>query len=84
MRALAEAEDSCDRERLADQQLFTDSRRRELFSLVKDFPAVWNDPATPHRERKRMLGLLVEDVTLAKDAEIHVHVRFRGGAPPPR
>ena len=79
LRALAEAEDSYDRERLADQQLLGESRRRELFSLVKDFPAVWNDPATPHRERKRMLGLLVEDVTLVKDAEIHVQVRFRGG-----
>jgi DNA invertase Pin-like site-specific DNA recombinase len=80
LRALAEAEDSYDRERLADQQLLGESRSQELFSLVKDFPAVWNDPATPHRERKRMLGLLVEDVTLVKDAEIHVHVRFRGGA----
>jgi len=79
LRALAEAEDSYDRERLADQQLLGESRRQELFSLVKDFPAVWNDPATPHRERKRMLGLLVEDVTLVKDAEIHVQVRFRGG-----
>jgi hypothetical protein len=27
-----------------------------------------------------MLGLLVEDVTLVKDTEIKVHVRFRGGA----
>jgi len=69
-----------DRERLADQQLLGESRRQELFSLVKDFPGVWNDPATPHRERKRMLGLLVEDVTLIKDTEINVHVRLRGGA----
>jgi len=27
-----------------------------------------------------MLGLLVEDVTLVRDTEIKVHVRFRGGA----
>jgi len=80
LRALAEAQDSYDRERQADQQVLSESRRQQLFSLVKDFPAVWNDPATPHRERKRMLGLLVEDVTLIKDTEINVHVRFRGGA----
>jgi hypothetical protein len=80
LRALAEAQDSYDRERQADQQVLSESRRQQLFSLVKDFPAVWNDPATPHRERKRMLGLLVEDVTLIKDTEIKVHVRFRGGA----
>jgi len=80
LRALAEAEESYERQRLADQQLLGESRRQELSSLVKDFPAVWNDMATPHRERKRMLGLLIEDVTLVKNTEIHVHVRFRGGA----
>jgi hypothetical protein len=45
-----------------------------------DFPAVWNDPKTPQRERKRMLGLLIEDVTLIKQREITAAVRFRGGA----
>jgi DNA invertase Pin-like site-specific DNA recombinase len=80
LRALAEAEDSYDRQRQADQLLLSQSQQQQLSSLVKDFPAVWNDPATPHRERKRMLGLLVEDVTLVKDTEIKVHVRFRGGA----
>jgi hypothetical protein len=78
--ALAETHDSYEHERQLDQQVLSESRRQKLFSLVKDFPAVWNDPATPHRERKRMLGLLVEDVTLVKDAEITAHVRFRGGA----
>ncbi len=32
------------------------------------------------RERKRMLRLLVEDVTLRREAEITVQVRFNGGA----
>ncbi|HKY37011.1 MAG TPA: hypothetical protein VJN18_13790 [Polyangiaceae bacterium] len=27
-------------------------------------PAVWNDPNTPERERRRMLALVVEDVTV--------------------
>lgn len=80
LRALAETQDSYEHEHQLDQQVLSESRRQQLFSLVKDFPAVWNDPATPHRERKRMLGLLVEDVTLVKDTEIKAHVRFRGGA----
>ena len=37
-------------------------------------------PATPDRERKRMLRLIIEDVTLVKGKELVVHVRFRGGA----
>lgn len=57
-----------------------DLRRQQLFSLVKDFPALWKDPATPHRERKRMVALLIEDVTLTKSQDITAHVRFRGGA----
>lgn len=34
----------------------------------------------PDRERKRMLRLLLEDVTLHKSREIVAHVRFRGGS----
>lgn len=80
LRALAEAQENYEHERRKDQQMLSESRRQELFSLVKDFPAVWHNPNTPHRERKRMLDLLVEDVTLVKNAEITAHVRFRGGA----
>jgi len=36
-------------------------------------------PHTEVRERKRMLALLIEDVTLLKADQIAVHVRFRGG-----
>ena len=35
--------------------------------------------ATPHRERKRMAALLIEDVTLVKRDVITAHVRCRGG-----
>jgi hypothetical protein len=48
--------------------------------LVADFPRVWNDPSVEHRERKRILRLLVEDVTLLNGERIQVHVRLRGGA----
>jgi len=48
--------------------------------LAEDFPAVFNDPATSHRDRKRMPQLLIEDVTLLKTDQLHVHIRFKGGA----
>lgn len=54
--------------------------RQRVLSLVQDFPAIWNDPRTPQRERKRMVALLIEDVTLIKRNKITAHVRFRGGA----
>ena len=40
-----------------------------------------NDPATPNREKKRMIRLLIEDVTLTRHGDhAHVGVRLRGGA----
>jgi DNA invertase Pin-like site-specific DNA recombinase len=80
LRGLAENQECYEREHRAGQQALDESRREQLFSLVKDFPALWKDPATPDRERKRMVALLIEDVTLTKGQEITVHVRFRGGA----
>ena len=55
-------------------------QRQRIMALATDFPTVWRDPNTPQRERKRMLALLIEDVTLIKQREITAQVRFRGGA----
>ena len=49
-------------------------------ALVADLPRVWHDPRTPARERKRMLRLLIEDVTLLRDRTIQLHIRWKGGA----
>jgi hypothetical protein len=32
------------------------------------------------RERKRMVRLLIEDITIRKDEQIQLDIRFRGGA----
>jgi hypothetical protein len=80
LRALAEANDDYQRRRAADQLTVDEPARRRILALATDFPAVWRDPYTPHRERKRMLALLIEDVTLVKQHEITAAVRFRGGA----
>jgi DNA invertase Pin-like site-specific DNA recombinase len=56
------------------------NQQEQIMALTTDFPRLWDDPKTPNRERKRMLGLLIEDVTLVKDKEITVNVRFKGGA----
>jgi DNA invertase Pin-like site-specific DNA recombinase/DNA-binding transcriptional regulator YiaG len=57
----------------------SDEAKLRIQALASDFPALWSDPATPQRERKRMIRLLIEDVTLAKTDNIHAHVRLRGG-----
>ncbi|MCP3998285.1 MAG: recombinase family protein [bacterium] len=80
LRALTESREHYDQQKRADEATGKSIDRQRVLSLVKDFPAIWNDPQTPQRERKRMVGLLIENVTLVKRDEINAHVRFRGGA----
>jgi len=80
LRALADARDRYEQQKAADAATGQKIDRRRVLSLVQDFPAIWNDPTTPHRERKRIVGLVIEDVTLIRRDEITAHVRFRGGA----
>ncbi|MFQ5530281.1 MAG: recombinase family protein [Gemmatimonadota bacterium] len=79
LRTLAEAQKRYEHQKQIDESTGKQIDRQRVLSLVKDFPTLWNDPKTPQRERKRMLGLLVEDVTLFKKDAITAHVRFRGG-----
>jgi len=80
LRALAEAQEDYERRRQADGVLIDEQRRQQILALATDFPRLWHDPQTSPRERKRMVRLLLEDVTLLKKEQINVHVRFKGGA----
>jgi DNA invertase Pin-like site-specific DNA recombinase len=78
LRALQAARDDYDNASSGAAALSEDDKAR-IRALAADFPALWSDPATPQRERKRMARLLIDDVTMVKTDQIHLHVRFRGG-----
>jgi hypothetical protein len=78
--ALDEARQEYERQRAADRLVVDPQERQRILDLATDFPAVWRDPDTPARERKRLLALVIEDVTLLKQRQITAAVRFRGGA----
>ncbi|MGH9095412.1 MAG: recombinase family protein, partial [Acidimicrobiales bacterium] len=78
LRQLQEAQDDCDRATQAATAI-TNEHKAKIRSLATDFPALWHDPATPQRERKRMIRLLVDDVTIDRGQAIHLHIRFKGG-----
>jgi DNA invertase Pin-like site-specific DNA recombinase len=80
LRSHAAAQDDYERHTEQQRRRTDDEVRQKILSVATDFPRIWNDPALPIRERKRMLRLLVEDVTLLKTDKITVHVRLRGGA----
>jgi DNA invertase Pin-like site-specific DNA recombinase len=80
LRLLAEAEQEYQRRRQSDHLVLNDVQTGQILALATNFRQVWHNPALPHRERKRMLRLLIEDVTVVKRDSITLHVRFRGGA----
>jgi DNA invertase Pin-like site-specific DNA recombinase len=77
---LSKAEEEYARAVKAEDPDLSPAARERIHSLVSDLPAVWNGACTPARERKRMLRLIVEDVTLIRDRKIHLHIRWKGGA----
>jgi DNA invertase Pin-like site-specific DNA recombinase len=80
LRALQEAQERCNHEQAADRAPLTAEQRARVLALATDFPRLWRDPKTPARERKRMIRLLIEDVTVNRADVITAHVRFRGGS----
>ena len=80
--ALAKARDERERARRDDQIVLDEAIRERLVTMTTDFKRLWADPATPNRERKRMLAHIIEDATLLKrsaDGTTRIHIRFKGG-----
>ena len=51
-----------------------------VLELANDFGKVWKAPTTGNADRKRLLGLLIEDVTLTRQGyRARVELRLRGG-----
>jgi DNA invertase Pin-like site-specific DNA recombinase len=81
LRELAQVQEEAERQNVAEQRRLTALERQAIADLVNDFPRVWHDPRTLDRDRKRMVRLLLEDVTLLQHQEvITAQVRFKGGA----
>ncbi len=83
MRELAEVQEQAERQQEAEQRRLSVLEQQAIAELVDDFPRVWKDHRTSDRDRKRMVRLLLEDVTVQGQEEvITAHVRFKGGATP--
>jgi len=81
LRELAQVQEEAQRQNETEQRKLSALEQQAIARLVHDFPRVWHDPHTSDRDRKRMVRLLLEDVTVLSDEEtITAHVRFKGGA----
>ena len=71
-----------DFERQAMRSL-TPEQKQQVLQLGKDFPRLWKAPTSSACDRKRMLRLLIRDVSVVKGTEpklLHLQIRWQGGA----
>jgi DNA invertase Pin-like site-specific DNA recombinase len=78
--AAQEAEQWYQQQREAERARLDDKAKEAILSLATDFPRLWRDEKTSDKDRKRMMRLLVEDVTLILEAQVVAKIRFKGGA----
>ena len=79
LRALHAAQEQYEEQCKNDRAKISEQQQARIAALAHDFPQLWQNPKTPGRERKRLVRLLLEDVTLIKNGAITAHVRFKGG-----
>jgi DNA invertase Pin-like site-specific DNA recombinase len=66
-----------------EARVATPEQKAKVLALARDLPRVWHAPTTPAKDRKRMLRLLIKDITVEKPSsqkQILVHIRWQGGA----
>ena len=80
LRALNDAQAAYGKARQQHPGQLTDQQKTRIRQLVTDLPGIWNHPATPIRERKRITRLLLTDVTVTRTSDtITAHIRLAGG-----
>ena len=80
LRALNDAQATYDKARQQQPRQLTEEQKARIRQLVTNLPGIWNDPATPARERKRIARLLLTDVTITRTSDtITAHIRLAGG-----
>jgi hypothetical protein len=61
----------------------TPEQKAKALALAKDLPQLWHAPTTQAKDRKRMLRLLIKDITVEKSSapkQLLVHIRWQGNA----
>ncbi|CAG0902726.1 unnamed protein product [Cyprideis torosa] len=63
--------------------IVSDEQRAMVLALAEDLPRLWSAKTTLEKDKKRMLRLLIKDITVEKNTEqrqVVLHIRWQGGA----
>lgn len=66
-----------------ETRVVTPEQKAQVLALVHDFPRLWHASTTQAKDRKRMLRLLIKDITVERPhgaSEALLHIRWQGGA----
>lgn len=80
LKILEQAQTDYQEQQNTKQCVLNEKQKQEILALTRNFESLWNSPDTPHRERKRIVRLLIEDVTLHQDKQVTLQIRFKGGS----
>lgn len=65
-----------------DQTVVSSDQRDQVLALARDLPRLWHAPETSAKDKKRILQLLLKDITVEKPERYRasLHFRWQGGA----
>lgn len=63
------------------EHVITSRQRDEVLKLAQDLPRLWKSKATSAKDKKRILQLLIQDITVEKPkrGKVILHLRWQGG-----
>jgi DNA invertase Pin-like site-specific DNA recombinase len=79
LRDLEQAQEEKERQSQSDRFRLSENQQAQILALATNFPKLWKDSNISDRDRKRIVRLLIEDVTLTRGEDIRMQVRFKSG-----
>ena len=82
LQQLAALQQQAEQAQRQQARVATPEQKAQVLALARDLPRLWSAPTTEARDRKRMLRLLIKDITVEKSApkQLLLHIRWQGGA----
>ena len=83
LQELQKTQDEFERSRQEQCLELTSEHKQQIQALAEDLPKLWKSPTTSSQDRKRMLRLLITDITVEKrrpERQAVLHLRWQGGA----
>lgn len=68
--------------RMSCSQVLTAEQKARALALAQDLPRLWTAPTTQHKDRKRLLRLLIKDIAIERpkgQRMVTLHIHWQGG-----